>query len=141
MAFPQKLKLIRVAALGFVLFLIIVIIIADCSEKYKWWPFIERIPFGDKLGHIGLFGTLCFLCNLAFPSRRFGYRPLFITKTTLVLLVIISLEELSQLFIASRHCDFLDWLSDLIGLAAGQTAADLYKHVFRKAKLPDKTFR
>ena len=139
MASPQKLKPIRVAASGFILFLILVIIVADFSETNQWWPFIERIPYGDKLGHIGLFGTLCFLCNLAFPSRRFGRRPLLITKTTLVLFALISLEELSQIFIVSRHCDILDWLADLIGLAAGQTAADLCSRHFRKTATPDQT--
>lgn len=139
MALHRKLNPIRAAAFGFIAFLIAVVFIANRGEGNQWWPFIERIPYGDKLGHIGLFGTLCFLCNLAFPSRRFGRRPFLITLTTLVLLSIITLEEISQLFSPYRHFDTIDWLADLIGLAAGQTAADLCTHLFRRAMASDET--
>ena len=129
----MKANLIRAAALGFIAFLIAVVLIANRGEGGQWWPFLEHIPYGDKLGHIGLFGTLSFLCDLAFPGRRFGRRRLFITTTTIVLPTIISLEELSQLFIPFRNFDILDWLADLIGLAAGQTAADWCARLFRSA--------
>ena len=119
----KKPHLIRAAALGFVAFLIAAVVIADRGEGAKWWPFLDHIPYGDKFGHIGLFGTLGFLCNLAFPNRRASRLPDFITKTTLVLLVIVTLEELSQAFIPSRTLDLFDWLADLTGLLAGQTLA------------------
>jgi hypothetical protein len=127
-----KANLIRLAALGFIAFLIAAVVIANRGEGAQWWSFIHEIPYGDKLGHIGLFGTLSFLCNLAFPSRRFGRQPFLITLTTLVLLTIVSLEELSQAFIPTRSFDVLDWLADLIGIAAGQTAADLCKRLSGK---------
>lgn len=47
---------IRVAALAFGLFIIAVIVIADRGQGANWWPFLERIPYGDKFGHVGLFG-------------------------------------------------------------------------------------
>ncbi len=120
-------QITRIAAFSFGFFIIAVVIIADLGYDAKWWPFIDRIPYGDKLGHIGLFGTLGFLCNLAFPSRRFGYCPFLVTTTTLVLLALISLEEISQAFIPARSCDLFDWLADLIGLAIGQLAAIILK--------------
>jgi VanZ family protein len=66
---------------------------------------------------------LCLLCNLAFPNQRPSRLPSFITKTTFVLLVIITLEEISQAFIPSRSLDPIDWLADMLGLACGQSAA------------------
>lgn len=119
----KNLHLIRASAAGFILFLLLVITLANRGEGDPWWSFIHHIPFGDKVGHIGLFGTLGFLCNLAFPSRRFGGNPFIVTKTTLVLLALITVEELSQIFIPSRSFDIIDWLADLVGLACGQTAA------------------
>lgn len=115
--------MIRVAAFGFIAFLIILIFIANSGGESRWWPFLDHVPYGDKLGHFGLFGTLCFLCNLAFPSRRFGRAPFLITLTSLVLLTIITLEEFSQLFITSRHFDIIDLLADYIGLTIGQALA------------------
>jgi hypothetical protein len=113
----------RIAALAFGLFIIGAVIIANRGDGGSWWPFLDHIPYGDKVGHIGLFGTLSFLCNLAFPKFRLRFLPRFVTATTFVLLVLISLEELSQAFIPSRTCDIKDWLADLTGLFAGQLAA------------------
>lgn len=118
---------IRAITIGFLLFLIAVVIIANTGNGEHFWPFIHKVRHADKAGHIILFGTLSFLCNLTFPSRRFGRRPFLVTLTTLVLLVVISLEEISQAFIPNRHCHLFDWLADVAGLAIGQLAAVLLK--------------
>ncbi len=110
------------AACGFIGFFVWIIVIADRAEGVPWWSFIHQIPFGDKVGHFGLVGALSFLCNLAF-ARRGSNRPRFITRTTWVLLLVLSLEELSQGFIPHRHLDLFDWLADLAGLAVGQILA------------------
>ncbi len=110
------------AACGFIGFFIWIIVIADKAEGVPWWLFIHQIPFGDKVGHFGLVSVLSFLCNLAF-ARREVHQPRFITRTTWVLLVLLSLEELSQGFIPHRQLDFFDWLADLAGLAVGQFVA------------------
>ncbi len=114
--------LAMIAACGFIGFFVWIIVIADKAEGVPWWSFIGKIPFGDKVGHFGLVGTLSLLCNLAF-SRREGTRPRFITRTTWVLFFLLSLEELSQGFIPHRHLDGFDWLADLAGLAMGQMVA------------------
>jgi hypothetical protein len=111
------------AALAFIAFFIIIIGIADRGEGYRWWAFIGHIPYGDKVGHLGLVGMLSLLCNLAIPPRPATRWTRFITLTTWVLLLLLSLEELAQAFIPSRTCDVFDWLADLAGLALGQAAA------------------
>jgi hypothetical protein len=111
------------AAASFIVFFIWIVVIADRGNGTPWWSFIERIPYGDKVGHLGLIGMLSFLCNLAFPLRQPGFLPRSITVTTLILFVLLSLEELSQGFIKTRHLDFYDWLADLAGLAIGQVSA------------------
>ena len=121
------LSLTRIAAFSFGLFVIAVVISANLGYGAKWWPFIDRIPYGDKLGHIGLFGTLGFLCNLAFPNFRIPHLPRCITAITFVILILVSLEEISQAFIPNRHCHLFDWLADVAGLAIGQLAAVLLK--------------
>jgi len=123
---------LRVITFGFILFLIAAVIIANTGNGHHFWSFIHQIPGGDKLGHIGLFFTLSFLSNLAFPSRIFGPRPFLISLTTLVLFTIVSLEEISQAFIPTRSCDIIDWLADVIGLGTGQTAAIICKSLCRK---------
>lgn len=111
------------AALGFIGFFITIIVIANRGEGKLWWGFIDSLPYGDKIGHVCLVGTLSFLCNLAI-SKRSGRRIVgLITPVTLVILILLSAEEISQAFIPSRTCDLFDWLSDLAGLAIGQWVA------------------
>jgi hypothetical protein len=113
----------RIAASAFIVCLITIIVIADRGEGARWWAFLDGIPYGDKFGHLVLIGTLSLLCNLAIPTQSCAWLPRFITLTTLVLLVLLSLEELAQAFIPTRNCDFFDWLADLAGLVLGQSAA------------------
>lgn len=110
------------AACGFTGFFVWIIVIADKADGVPWWSFIHQIPFGDKVGHFGLVGTLSLLCNLAFTGWK-SARLRFITPTTWVLFFLLSLEELSQAFIPHRHLDVFDWLADLAGLAVGQMLA------------------
>lgn len=112
-----------IAALAFIVFFITIIIIANRGEGNNWWAFINGIPFGDKVGHLGLVGMLSLLCNLAVHPRRITWLPRFITLTTLVLFVLLSLEEIAQAFLPYRTCDLFDWLADLAGLAFGQIIA------------------
>lgn len=63
------------------------------------------------------------LCNLAFHPRRPEWLPRFITPVALVLLAVLSLEEIVQAFLPHRTCDLGDWLADLAGLAIGQGIA------------------
>jgi hypothetical protein len=111
------------AALGFIVFIVTIIVIADRGEGGRWWGFIHDIPLGDKVGHLGLIGTLSLLCNLAIPGWKLRYLPRFITAVTAVLLVLLSLEELAQAFLPHRTCDLFDWLADLGGLTLGQALA------------------
>ncbi len=113
----------RIAAFLFIAFLLVVVSIANRGEGGNWWAFLGRIPYGDKLGHVGLMGGLSFLCNLAFPPRRRDSYRRFITTTSLVILVIVSAEELTQAFIPTRTCDLFDWLADVVGITAGQLLA------------------
>ena len=136
--FMQR-TLVRGAACAFVIFIITIIVIADRGQGDQWWAFVARIPYGDKVGHLGLIGTLSLLCNLAIQPRPYAWLPRFITLTTLVLLVLLSLEELAQAFIPSRTCDLFDWLADLIGLALGQMAAAGLARIRRRPSVYQKT--
>ena len=77
----MKPTLSRIAACVFLAFFIAIIVIADRGEGNQWWAFINRIPNGDKVGHLVLIGTLSLLCNLAIPARPGTRLPHFITLT------------------------------------------------------------
>lgn len=112
--------------MAFAAFFIIIIIIANRGEGSNWWPFIEQVPMGDKLGHLGLVGSLSLLFNVAFRLRQPVWLPRRITPVSFALAVLLTAEELSQAFIPSRTCDPWDWLADLAGLACGQWLANRF---------------
>jgi VanZ family protein len=116
------------AAATFVAFFITIVIIADRGEGSRWWGFIDRLPYGDKIGHLCLVSTLALLCNLAIPQWSQRRIAGVITLTSLIVLTALSLEEISQAFIPGRTCDWLDWLADLAGLAIGQSLALQLRH-------------
>ena len=122
-AHRSRLIWFRVLALSFLVFFIVIVIVADRGDGNRWWGFLVRHEYGDKVGHVGLIGTLCFLGNLTVTLRRIPSVPKFVTTVTFVIFTLLTLEELSQAFIPTRTCDLYDWLADLCGLALGQTAA------------------
>jgi prepilin signal peptidase PulO-like enzyme (type II secretory pathway) len=126
---PATILIPKILAGCFILFMLLIVTLANRGEGDRWWSFIDSIPYGDKLGHVGLMGTLCLLCNLAFTPRRYRFLPPFITRVTFILFVIITLEELSQAFISTRSCDPFDWLADLAGLTLGQLAATAIRKI------------
>jgi VanZ family protein len=68
-------------------------------------------------------GTLSFLANLSLCCRtvRIHGRPLMLG--TIVVLVVVALEELSQAFITTRSCDAGDFGADALGILLGAIVA------------------
>lgn len=131
-SFPQISRQLAVgAAVSFIVFFIWIVVIANQGNGTPWWSFIDQIPYGDKVGHLGLIGTMSFLCNLAFYRQKPAFLPPFITTTSAVILVLLTAEELSQAFIKTRHLDLFDWLADLAGLGIGQFCAMKFRRFLK----------
>lgn len=112
--------LLRIIFVLFTTAFLSIIVIADQGRADLFWGIVGRIPCGDKLGHLGLVGTLSFLLNLLLAGRpapgRFG--PMMLGS--LLLLAFMTLEEASQAFIPHRSFDLLDGLANLIGVFCGE---------------------
>lgn len=79
---------------------------------------IERlIPFGDKLGHFFIYGTLALLANFSC-----GFRYVFASPMnqwgSLFALIFSSAEEFSQLLFATRTFDLFDMMANFSGITA-----------------------
>ncbi|MBN9691625.1 MAG: VanZ family protein [Verrucomicrobia bacterium] len=122
--------LLPTLTLGFIVVFLGIILIANRGEGDRWWAFLKSIPAGDKLGHVGLVGLLSLLTNLTFPGTH-PRLPRWLTRTTFILLVLLTLEELAQAFLPHRTCDFGDWVADLIGLGLGQTLALRFRRALK----------
>ncbi len=79
--------------------------------------FIREVPNADKVGHFFLFGVFTFLLNmtLRLHSIRLGKAELL--TGSLIVLVIAMIEEFSQIAIISRTFNWLDIMSNVLGIA------------------------
>jgi len=100
----------------FVLFIIIVIILAD-MDQLGFFVIINKIPYGDKIGHFILYGILTLLLDLtlirSFPNRS---PKLIALSTGLTLALLIGLEEFSQKYFSSRTFSFVDLAASYLGV-------------------------
>jgi len=112
-----------VLAAAFAVFLALIIGLADTASLgvlhgvYDW-------PYGDKLGHFTLYGTLALLIGLALLQRRPDRRPSGQLLTGyLIMILLVTLEELSQAWIPTRSPDPFDLTASYLGVFAGALAA------------------
>ncbi len=101
----------------FTLFIVLIIILADLG-KLGILGWLNQIPYGDKAGHFILYGILTLLLDLTLlRSQHFILRPsLLVLRITLILSLIIGLEEYSQQFFAKRTFDLVDLAFSYLGV-------------------------
>ena len=109
-------RLIAVVAIGFFVFILWIIYLANTGGSSIFFDFVRSIPNGDKLGHLGLFGflTLVAITGLRFRTLSCGKFNIYY-GAVLVMLFVVG-EEMSQAFIPSRTFDFIDLAADSVGI-------------------------
>ena len=106
----------RPIAIGFLLVIIAIILIADLGLGQKWFALLYTLPNADVLGHFLLLGLLSLLVSLGFPAGRVRLAGLPLLKTVLLIAAVITLEELSQIFLANRSFSLLDLAANYAGI-------------------------
>jgi len=115
----------RITAL-YILLILLIIAAANQGDLYFFKNIVNSIPYGDKWGHFFLMGLLAFFVNMLLKCQTFSLFTLSILKGNVIVFSIITLEELSQLFIKSRSFDLVDLTFDYLGiLVFGQLAVYL----------------
>lgn len=129
-------KLIIAFAAGLCCFILWIIYLANTGGDIIFLDLVHALPYGDKVGHVFLFGFLTFTANLAFRLRTgslFG-QPIYFGTAIVSLFVLI--EEFSQAFLPSRTFDWLDLMADMVGI----TLFTVLSSTFGKTlKLKDKS--
>lgn len=93
-----------------------IIVLADLG-MLGFLKFVNRIPFGDRIGHFVLYGILTLLIDLALFRTPHGLNPnLLVLRVALILVLVIGLEELSQQFFSNRSFDLLDLAFSYLGV-------------------------
>ena len=80
-------------AILFGLFIVGTIVLADMGSL-DILGFVNRLPYGDKIGHFTLYGILTLLVDLAIiQSRPNLNRSLIVLRVAFVLALLIGLED------------------------------------------------
>jgi VanZ family protein len=107
---------IRLLAVVYIIILVAIIFIADAEQYKHLLQPIRGIPYGDKISHFLLMGLLSFLVNLSFSCSRVKISGVYFLKGSLIVAVIVTIEEFSQLFFKYRTFDLIDLASDYLGI-------------------------
>ena len=103
-------------ALLFFLFICSVIIMADNNSDSIFFDFVRALPYGDKLGHILLYGALTTLMVIALKFKTISIRKMNVQLGSILVLSFAFIEEITQLFLVNRTFDLNDIVSDVIGV-------------------------
>jgi VanZ family protein len=114
-----------------------VIWLADRGELKQYiQPFVS-FAYADKLWHFLLIGILSLLVNLAFMAKRLRISKFNLLLGSLVVTVVVTLEELSQGLLIHRTMDIYDWLADIVGIVLFGQLAVLIVWLIKKPASPD----
>jgi len=82
---------------------------------------LPKIGINDKIEHLTAYFILSILLSLSlfFQNKYRLFKKYFAIATLSIISIYAALDELHQLFIPGRTCDFYDWLADFTGAAIG----------------------
>jgi len=105
----------RLVAFAFLMFIVLVAVLADMERMPEIFSALSDYPGGDKVGHFGLYGMLAFLGGKAW-RRPIRLARLPLAAGVLPAVSLATLEEVSQLFFAGRTADWLDLGAGFLGV-------------------------
>lgn len=111
---------LAIAAVGYVAFTTLVTHL-PLSPGVQHWA--KRY---DKVAHFGLYAVMVCLIGLALLPRRRAYE-----WGLLITYAILSIDEAWQAFVPTRHVDFWDWLTGIIGATCGWGCLRLWSFLRR----------
>ncbi len=116
-------KCLQLCGMLFITFVVYIIAAADHNALPTAISRVYAFPFGDKVGHVVFYGTLAFFANYLLHPRALRLANRTVQYGTLILFILITIEEFSQAFVASRTFDLIDLACSYLGLFAGAVAA------------------
>ena len=124
-------------AIIYSLFLVLLVFMADQKQYQFIFRVVRRTPYADKAGHFLLMGILSLLVNLALSCRKTRIGRLSLLTGSLIVAVVVTLEEFSQIFVRYRSFDPVDLLCDYAGIILfGLLASYLTKLRFAEQDRP-----
>lgn len=115
--------MLKFLASGYLLLIGIIILYANMGWDLFLFDWVRYVPFKDKLSHFLLVGVLTFFVNVLLDFRRTNIFHQKILLGSLLVFVFFTLEEMSQAFLPTRNCEFLDFCCNTLGVLVFQKIA------------------
>lgn len=114
---PKELSArIKIISVIYIFILADIIVLADVGQTQHFFTFINRFPLGDKIGHFCLTAVFSLFVNLALSAKTFKFWKLSYLLDSLIVLTVVTAEEISQFFIRGRTFDAGDLIFDYAGI-------------------------
>ena len=129
-------KWLLLTTLLFSLLIVTVVILANLDQFPQPIKYLYDFPGGDKVGHFALFGLLSFLLNLsalAFYPKWNSAR--LVLTVSLLLAIVIGLEEWSQSLFPARTMSAIDLLASYTGVTVFACLAWYLNHRHRSREI------
>ena len=110
-------KLLSTLTIIFGGFILWIIYMANTGQYTPFFGWVRSIPYGDKIGHVLIFGLLTLGGNIMSRFKTVRLAKIHIYLGTLIIASFAFFEELSQHFMANRRLDMGDLLADVIGIS------------------------
>ena len=114
---------IRFLQFFYCVFVLLVVLLADLGLMSWFWEYSRQYPGIDKVLHFILVGLLSWILIFAFNAKRLNLLGLSLFVGTIVTFALVTLEECSQLLIATRRFELLDLLADYLGILVAEMLA------------------
>jgi len=119
----------KILLVVYIFILAAIIFLADRRGTRYMLRFVGNIPYGDKLGHFLLMGGFAFLLNLVLDARTFSLWKIRYLLGSVIVLVVVTIEEISQIFVSGRTFDWSDLVFDFLGIII---FGELARFIFRR---------
>lgn len=113
---PMKAARMKILLVVYICVLAAIIFLADRRGTRYMLGFVGNIPYGDKLGHFLLMGGFAFLLNLVLDARSFNFGKFRYLLGSLIVAIVVTIEEISQIFVSGRTFDWSDLIVDFLGI-------------------------
>ncbi|HIM94926.1 MAG TPA: trypsin [Campylobacterales bacterium] len=102
--------------LGFFIFISFIIFLADTADHNFAFRLLGQVPYGDKIGHVVLYGVMALLLNYGLKFKFYRFLGFNMQLGALIVFAFAIIEEGTQYYIPSRSFDLYDVLGDFIGV-------------------------
>ncbi|WHI51797.1 VanZ family protein [Microbulbifer sp. MLAF003] len=118
-------KILALSTILFFGFILWVIYLANTGSSSIFFELVRAIPYGDKIRHIVLFGTLTLILTLSSRQKFYCLGSIHIYYGAIAVFLFALSEEVTQAFLPSRTFDFIDLAADLIGIGIANITVNL----------------